>query len=128
MSPGPADPADLAAALIEAINSRDPDGLGALLGPGAEVRTGRSVHAGPEAVLRWAAREYDNLVKRYEVEELRTRDGRVLALGNVQYVWKEEGEVADSSPIALELEFSAGRLSRLSLHDDARAAVAAFDG
>jgi hypothetical protein len=122
------EPAELAAALIEAINSRDPARLEPLLSPGSEVRTGRSVHSGDEAVLGWVAREYDNLVKRYEVEELRTRAGRVLALGSVQYVWKEGGEVADSSPIALELDFSAGRLSRLSLHDDAAAAVASFDG
>ena len=125
MSP---EPPELATALIAAINSRDPAELEPLLGPEAEVRTGRSVHAGPEAVIRWSAREYDNLVKRYEVEELRTRAGRVLALGSVQYVWRDGGEVADSSPIALELDFSAGRLSRLSLHDDAAAAVASFDG
>jgi hypothetical protein len=121
------DPAELAAALIEAINSRDPAALERLLGPGSEVQTGRSVHSGPDAVLRWAAREYDNLVKRYEVEELRARAGRVLALGSVQYVWKEGGEVADSSPIALEMDFSGGRLGRLSLHDDSASAVVAFD-
>jgi hypothetical protein len=121
-------PPELAAALIAALNSRDPAELEPLLGPDVEVRTGRSVHAGPEAVLRWAAKEYDELVRRYEVEELRTRSGRVLALGNVQYVWKDGGEVADSSPIALELGFSGGLLRRLSLHDDAAAAVAAFDG
>ena len=122
------DPAELAAALIEAINSRDPAALEPLLGPNVEVRTGRSFHEGAEAVLSWAAREYDNLVKRYAIEELRTRAGLVLALGSVQYVWKEGGEVADSSPIALELDFSGDRLSRLSLHDDTAAAVASFDG
>jgi len=122
------EPAEPAAALIEAINARDATALEPLLGLDVEVRTGRSVHSGPEAVMAWVAREYDNLVKRYEVEELRTRDGRVLALGSVQYVWKEDGEVADSSPIALELDFSGGRLSRLSLHDDVAAALASFDG
>jgi hypothetical protein len=122
------EPAEPAAALIEAINARDAAALEPLLGPDVEVRTGRSVHSGPAAVTAWVAREYDNLVKRYEVEELRTRDGRVLALGSVQYVWKEDGEVADSSPIALELDFSGGRLSRLSLHDDVAAALASFDG
>jgi hypothetical protein len=50
----------------------------------------------------------------------------VLGTGAVQYVWSEGGEVADSTPIALEKSFSGGLLRTLSLHDDAAAALAAF--
>jgi len=119
---------ELAAALVAAINSRDRSELEPLLDPEVEIVTGRSVHAGPAAAVAWAGKEYDNLVRRYAVDELRERDGRVLALGCVQYVWREEGEVADSSPIALELEFSGERLRRLRLHDDAAAALSSFAG
>lgn len=119
-------PAELAAAVISAINSRESDELASLLDPEVEVVTGRSIHAGPEAVLAWAAKEYDNLVRRYDAGDLRVRDGRVLALGSVQYVWKEGGEVADSSPIALELDLSDTGLRRMRLHDDVAASLADF--
>ena len=120
------DPAELAAAVIAAINSREPAELASLLDPEVEVVTGRSVHAGPEAVLAWAAKEYDNLIRRYDAGELRVSGYRVLALGSVSYVWKEGGEVADSAPIALELELSDAGLRRLMLHDDVAASLAAF--
>lgn len=122
-----ADPAELAADLIAAINSRDVDTLGGLLDECSEVVTGRSTHVGPEAIVAWAFKEYDHLLRRYAIDEVRLGDRAVLALGSVQYVWSEDEQVADSSPIALELAFSNGRLRRLHVHDDAAAALAALD-
>lgn len=91
------DAAELAAAVIAAINSRNSAELASLLDPNVEVATGRSVHAGPEPVLAWAAKEYDNLVRRYAADDLRVRGRRVLVLGSVQYVWKE-GERSPTAP------------------------------
>ena len=121
------EPAELAAKVIAAINSRESTELEPLLDPDVQVTTGRSVHAGSDAVVAWAAKEYDNLVRRYEVDELRVRDRRVLVLGAVQYVWKDGGEVADSMPIALELELGDEGLRRLRLFDDVAASLSAFD-
>lgn len=120
-------PAEVAAAVVEAINAQDSARLTALLDPAVEVGTGRSVHAGPASFVAWAAKEYDHLSRRYAIDEYRVSDGSVLALGCVQYVWSDGEEVADSSPIALELDVSGRRLLRLRVHDDVAAARAAFD-
>jgi hypothetical protein len=48
-------------------------------------------------------------------------------LGAVEYVWREEGEVGDSSPIALRLTFAGDRVRRLVIEDDAAAALDAFE-
>ena len=120
-------PAETAAQVVAAINDRDRAALVALLADGAEVATGRSVHSGPDAIAVWAAKEYDHLRRVYAIDEYRTRAGRVLALGSVQYVWTEGGEVADSTPIALLIEIEDGVLSHLSVHDDAATALAQFD-
>ena len=120
-------PADTAAAIVAAINDRDAEGLEALLAGDAEVVTGRSVHTGAEVIAAWARREYDHLTKRYAIDEYRIDGDRVLALGHVQYVWTEGGEVADSTPIALLIEVEAGVLRRLTVHDDARTALVEFE-
>ena len=119
--------ADRAAAVIAAINSRDPERLTEMVGADAEVRTGRKVYSGADLVAAWARKEYDHLVKRYAIDEYRVSGESVLALGSVQYVWSESGEVGDSSPIALRIELDGKRLRSLELHDDTAAAVAAFD-
>lgn len=119
--------AELAKEFVEAVNSREAPRLARLLDDGTEVVTGRSTHSGPGEVLAWASKQFDHLVRRYVVNEYRGLGGRVLALGEVQYVWAEDGEVADSSPIALTIEADGERLRRVRLHDDPAAALAAFD-
>ena len=120
------DPGDAAAAIVAAINDREHEQLGSLLGADAEIVTGRSVHSGPEAILAWASKEYDHLRRIYAIDEYRSVGSQVLALGAVQYVWSEGGEVADSTPIALEIELDGGRMARLTVHDDVRAALIEF--
>lgn len=127
-TPGdPGGPADLAAEVVAALNERDPARLGRVLGETSRIVTGRKTHEGVEAVQAWAAKEYSHLQRRFAIDAYRTIDGRVLATGMVQYVWTEGGEVADSTPIALEMTFSGGRLAELSIHDDVAAALAAFE-
>jgi hypothetical protein len=116
-----------AAAIIAAINERDPERFAALVGEDAEVRTGRKVLSGADLVAKWAAKEYDHLVKRYAIDEYRADGETVLALGSVQYVWSESGELGDSSPIALRMELAGERLRSLEVHDDTAAALAAFE-
>lgn len=119
--------AAIAERLLGAINDRDTTGLERLLDERSEVVTGRASHAGPEAIVAWASKEYDHLVRRYEIHEFRGRGDRVLALGEVQYAWKDGGAVADSSPIALTIAVEAGRLRLMELHDDPVAALAGFE-
>ena len=125
-SPVAGGPAEIAARVVEAINSRDRARLAELLDDASEVVTGRTTHRGPEAIVAWARKEYDHLVRRYSIDEYRARGDAVLALGSVEYAWIEDGSVADSSPIALDFEIEEGRLSRLGLRDDTAAALVDF--
>ncbi len=78
-------------------------------------------------MLAWASKEYDHLRKVYAIDEYRRRGDAVLALGSVQYVWADGGEVADSTPIALLFELEGEALKRLTVHDDARSALLQFE-
>jgi len=121
-----ADPAERAAAIVEAINSREPERISGLLDPNSRVITGRTTHLGPDAICAWARKEYDHLVRRYAIDEYRAAGENVLALGHVQYAWTESGEVGDSSPIAITIELDGELLRLLRLQDDPAAALAAF--
>lgn len=121
------DRTDLALAVVAALNSRDPDRLAPLLHPGAEVHTGRGTKSGADAVLAWARKSYEHLDKRYAVDVADEAGDRVLLRGHVEYVWREEGVVGDSTPIALVLEFEGGRLRRLRVEDDPDVALVAFE-
>lgn len=119
--------AEVAAEIVEAINSRDPDRLAVYLDKESRVITGRTTHRGPEAIVAWSRKEYDHLVRRYAIDDYRSRGSSVLALGAVEYAWIEGGEVADSSPIALDLDIRSGRLATLRLRDDTLVALADFE-
>jgi hypothetical protein len=122
-----ADRAEQAVRAIAAINARDPELIAAAFDPRAEVRTGRSVHEGVEAAIAWAAKGYEHLERRYTIAATHVRGDEVLVLGSVEYVWREEGVVGDSAPIALRLSFAGDRVSRLVVEDDAAAALDAFE-
>ncbi len=119
------DPGEAAAAIVAAINDREHEQLGSLLGADAEIVTGRSVHSGPEAILAWASKEYDHLRRIYAIDEYRSVGSQVLRWAPSS-TWSEGGEVADSTPIALEIEPDGGRMARLTVHDDVRAALIEF--
>lgn len=114
--------------LLEAVNDRDLARLRALVPPDFEVVTGRAVHAGAPAVLAWAGRAYEHLERRYAVDRIEPVGSGYLALGRVQYVWRETDEVGDSSPIVFSFELERGRLRRMTLHDDESSARDALGG
>ena len=122
-----ADRAEQAAHAIAAINSRDPEQIAAAFDPLAEVRTGRSVHRGIEAALTWAGKTYEHLDRRYTIAATHTRGDDVLILGEVEYLWREEGKVGDSAPVALRLSFAGDRVRRFVVEDDPEAALDAFE-
>lgn len=119
--------AEQAARAVAAINARDPGLIGATFAPLAEIRTGRSVHKGVGAAIAWAEKRYDHLERRYSVAATHTRGDAVLVLGSVEYVWREEGEVGDTSPIALLFEFDGDLVSSMTVADDPEAALDAFE-
>lgn len=119
--------AEQAARAIAAINSGDPDLIAAAFDPLTEIRTTRNVHRGVEAAIAWAEKTYDHLERRFTIAATHTRGDAVLVLGSVEYVWREEGEVGDSAPIALRFEFERDHVSSLTVEEDPAAALDAFE-
>ena len=118
---------ELAPAVVAAINARDPAGLEPLLHPLVELRTARGLKVGVEEVLAWAAKSYDHLDRRYAVEEASRQVEPVLMVGEVQYVWRDSGEVGDRAPIALALAFDGGLLRSLTVADTPDAALSGVE-
>ena len=92
--------------------------MGELVHPEIEIRTERTVHKGRDAAIEWSGKTFDHIARRYvpvEIEE--TPDG-VLVHAELQYVWRESGEVGDSSRVAIELGIRDGLISSWYLVDE----------
>ena len=85
--------------------------MGELVHPEVEVRTERTVHRGRVAAMEWTGKIFDNLMRRYVPVSIEGTDGGVLVHAELQYVWRDSGEVGDSSPVAIELGIRDGLIS-----------------
>jgi hypothetical protein len=85
--------------------------VGELVHPEVEVRTERTVHRGRVAAMEWTGKIFDNLMRRYVPVSIEGTDGGVLVHAELQYVWRDSGEVGDSSPVAIELGIRDGLIS-----------------
>jgi hypothetical protein len=92
--------------------------VGELVHPEVEIRTERTVHRGREAAIEWSGRTFDNLVRRYLPTAIEHREGGVLVHAELQYVWRDSGEVGDSSPVAIELGIRDGLISSWYLREE----------
>jgi hypothetical protein len=94
--------------------------VGELVHPEVAIRTERRTHRGREAAVAWAGKEFDHLIRRYvpiEIEE--TADG-VLVHTELQYVWRESGNVGDTSRVRIDLGVRDGLISSWHLEDEPR--------
>jgi ketosteroid isomerase-like protein len=112
--PGPA----LARRVLDALGRGDVDGFAALLHPDVEIHTARGLRRGTDEAIAWARSAYDHLDRRYEIEEMHVSGERVLVVAQVQYVWRESGEIGDSARVAIAIEAQNGKLRRWRLYDD----------
>ena len=96
----PAEVESLARQVLAALSEGDTEAFGELIADDIEIHTARGVREDHAEAVAWAANKYDHLQRRYEIEEIEPAKGRgVIVRGQTQYVWKDEGEVADSSPV-----------------------------
>ena len=117
----------LARRVLESLGRGDVDAFARLLHPDVEIHTSRGVRRGTQEAREWASRTYEHLERRYEIEEMHVAGGTVLVLAHVQYVWRESGEVGDSAPVAIALEFDQGKLRRWELHEDPALGLKVFE-
>lgn len=120
-----------AVAILNALNERDTARLEPLLAAEVEVATANSVRSGREAAVEWSLKDFDHLLRRFLLDEAIAVGGGLLGKGRTQYVWKEDGEVGDTTPIFFSFEFGGGgQLERLGVHEaesDARRMLGSED-
>lgn len=110
MSVPPGDEA-AARAVLDALSRDDVRAFGELASDEIEIHTARGVRHGHAEAVAWATNKYDHLQRRYSVVALEaTPEGGVLVHGRTEYVWKDGGGVADSSPVEVEMRFAGGKL------------------
>ncbi|MGI8462313.1 MAG: nuclear transport factor 2 family protein [Solirubrobacterales bacterium] len=98
--------------VLAALSDGDTAAFGELVADGIEIHTARGVRSGHSAAVAWAANKYEHLQRRYSVERIeQLENGGVLVHGDTEYVWKDGGELADSSPVVVELHFAGGKLA-----------------
>jgi hypothetical protein len=120
------DAPQLIARIVELINARDVEGIGALLDPGVELMTGRRAWSGVEEFALWLRRSYDHLERRWVIDELEPAGRGWLARARVQYLWSEDRSLGDEAPLVLAFELAGGRLAGLHLCEDEAAGLAAL--
>jgi hypothetical protein len=110
---------ELAERVIGALRRDDCATFGELVSDDIEIETARGVRRGHAEAVAWARNKYDHLQRCFSIDEYRPLGpGRLLALGRTEYVWKDSGEVGDSSPVAIEMSFRGDRLVRWRFRED----------
>lgn len=92
--------------------------MGELVHPEVEIRTERTVHRGREAATAWTGKVFDHLIRRYVPVEIEHRPGGVLVHAELQYVWRDSGEVGDTTNVGIELGVRDGLISSWYLLDE----------
>jgi ketosteroid isomerase-like protein len=105
------DSADLARRFLAALSAGDRAAVGELVHPEVEIRTERTVHRGRQAAMDWAGKVFDHLVRRYAPVEIEETPTGVLVHAQLQYVWRESDEIADTSRVAIALGVRDGLIS-----------------
>jgi ketosteroid isomerase-like protein len=110
--------AELARRFLAALSAGDRAAVGELVHPEVEIRTERTVHRGRLAAMEWSGKVFDHLVRRYVPVKIEETPSGVLVHAELQYVWREEGEVGDTSRVAIELGIRDGLVSSWYLIDE----------
>ncbi len=109
---------ELARRFLAALSACDREAVGELVHPEVEIRTERRVHRGREDAVAWAGKEFDHLIRRYVPVEIEETGSGVLVHARLDYVWRESGEVGDTSRVRIELGVRDGLISSWHLEDE----------
>jgi ketosteroid isomerase-like protein len=109
---------ELARRFLAALSQGDRAAVGELVHPEVEIRTERTVHRGRVAAMEWSGKVFDHLVRRYVPVEIERTETGLLVHTELQYVWRDSGEVGDTSRVAIELGIRDGLISSWYLLDE----------
>ena len=92
--------------------------MGELVHSEVRIRTERTLYLGREAAVDWAGKVFDHLIRRYVPVEIEETGSGVLVHAELQYVWRESGEVGDTSRVRIDLGVRDGLISSWHLEDE----------
>lgn len=111
------DPAELARRFLAALSDGDSNRVGELVHPEVRIRTERTVHEGRAAATEWSGKTFEHLQRRYVPVATEPTAAGISVRAELQYVWRESGEVGDSSMVRIELGIRDGLISSWELTD-----------
>lgn len=85
--------------------------MGELVHPEIEIDTERTIHRGRDAAMDWSQKSFDHIFRRYEPVEIRATEDGVEVDAELQYVWRETGDVGDTSAVKIDLGIRDGLIS-----------------
>lgn len=102
---------------LDALSRADGEAMAALVSPDVVITTDRKILQGADEAREWAAKRYDHLDRRYRIKAFAHSDGASVVDALVEYSWRGETEISDSSPVRFHFVIAGGLISRIELED-----------
>lgn len=91
--------------------------MGELVHPEVEIHTARTVHRGRAAAVAWSDKGFDHIVRGYAPVAIERTEGGVRVEAELEYRWRDSGELGDSSPVTIDLGIRDGLISSWRLRE-----------
>ncbi len=104
--------------LLESVSRADAESLRSLSDESITIHTARGDLVGPDAAAEWVSKRFDHLDRRYRLIDLDLTESGVKVLAALEYVWRESGEVADTTEVEIAVGLRGGSVSSWRVLDD----------
>ena len=104
-------------AALDALSVADGEAFAALVTDDVVIATERRTRSGIDEAREWAAKRYDHLDRRYRITKLDHREHATVVDACVEYLWRGEEDVADTSGVIFHFVLAGERIRRIELHD-----------
>ena len=104
--------------LLESVSRGDTEALRSLSDESITIHTARGDLVGPDAAAEWGSKRFDHLDRRYRLIDLEVSEGGVKVLAALEYVWRESGEVADTTEVEIAVGLKDGSITSWRVLED----------
>lgn len=104
-------------AALDALSVADGEAFAELMSEDVVIATARRTRTGIDEARDWAAKRYDHLDRRYRITKLEHHEHATVVDACVEYLWRGEEAVADTSPVTFHFELAGDRIRRVDLRD-----------
>jgi ketosteroid isomerase-like protein len=117
--------AEVVRGYVDALNRRDLPAMLELLDPDVELITRRGPRRGHDSVRKWLGDPYAELDVERVIDRIHVVGPTVVASGRIRHLWRESGQIADETSIAVLARVENDRIVRVQVFDDEASAFAA---